>query len=199
MGTRSIYRRTYRLLTNPGEEHVLISGERKTIAWMNTNMIIPYAAFIAFFALLGSLFQHLNRPIDSYVFILLDAIMVFLIILLHTYLAGLIVIRIARWMKVSSSRRQIYGLVAYSEIPFFLTMALIKLFPSLIFLIFLGGYSGYVMYAGIDRLFRIDQQRKLQFMLLAMIVIVSAFILFSILFSRIYSEIVSWFSTFAVL
>jgi hypothetical protein len=199
MGAASIYMRTYRLLVNPGEEHVQISAERKTVAGINTAVIMPYAGLVALFSLLGSLFQHLRTPIDSYIFIALDAIIVFFIVLLQTYFSGLIMIRIARWMKISFSRRQVYGLVAYSEIPFFLVLALIKLFPSLIFLIFLGAYTTYLLYAGTERLFKLHRNQQVQFLLLAMIVMTGTFILLSIMFSWLYSEIVSQFSTFAIL
>jgi len=199
MHIKNLYLRTRKLIVEPGNEFMIISRERRRVAAINSEVILPYALSVAFFALLGSLFQHLGTPRDAFLFILLDAVIVFLIVLLQVYLSGLIVVPLARRMDITGSRREAYALVAYAEIPFFIILAVVKLFPSLIFLIFLGMYTFRVLYAGIDALFRKPEHKKVQFFLLSSLVMVIMFILLSELFSFLYSEIISQIATFALL
>jgi len=91
-----------------------------------------------------------------------------------------------------------YALSAYSQLPFFLILALVKLLPSLIFLIVLSFYSALLFHTGCGILTGIPRGKKLQFTLLSVLIIITSFIICSELYTLLYTEIMEQFSTFVV-
>lgn len=199
MNIKKLYARTINLLSKPISEFNSISIDNQDIKGINKAVVIPFSGFIAICAFLGSLFTHIGSPLDSIVYVFLNAVIVFLIVFSESYLAGKLIAILARNINISNKKESVYALVVYSQIPFYLILATIKIFPSLIFLIFLGVYSGYLMYVGIDALLKISSVRKMQFLVLSLIIMTTLFIAISELFSVLYSEIVDLFTTFALL
>jgi hypothetical protein len=199
MNIRKLYLRTVNLLSKPISEFNSISIDNQSIKDVNKSVVIPFSALVAICAFLGSLFTHISSPLDSIVYVFLNAVIVFLIVLTESYLAGKLIAILGRNINISNKKESVYALVVYSQIPFYLILAFIKVFPSLIFLIFLGVYTGYLMYVGIDALLKISSVRKMQFMVLSLIIMTTLFIAISELFSVLYSEIIDLFTTFALL
>ncbi len=199
MDIKLLYFQTVNLLSKPIAEFDSISIDNQNIKEINKSVVIPFAGLVAICAFLGSLFTHISSPLDSIAYVFLDAVIVFLIILTETYLAGKIIAILGRNINASNKKESVYALVVYSQIPFYLILALTKIFPSLVFLIFLGLYAGYLMYVGIDALLKISSVRKMQFLVLSLIIMTTLFITISELFSLLYSEIIDLFTTFAVL
>lgn len=199
MNIRKLYLRTSNLLIKPGSEFDIIANEGLSIRQLNMLVVIPFSVLAGLCALLGSIFTHIKSPLDSFIFVFLNALIVFLIVLVQSYSAGQLISLLGKNINISNKKEAVYGLVVYSQIPFYLVLAFIKIFPSLIFLIFLGGYSAYLIYVGIDRLLKISSVRKMQFLILSMIIMITLFVVSSELFTLLYSKIIDLFSTFAVL
>ncbi|MFC2129554.1 YIP1 family protein [Bacteroidota bacterium] len=199
MEIKNLYLRTKNLLIKPISEFDTISVENQSIRQLNRKVVLPYAALVGLCALLGSIFTHINSPLDSFIYVLLNAVIVFLIVLVQTYSAGQLVALLGKNINISNQKEAVYGLVVYAQIPFYLVLAFTEMFPSLIFLIFLAAYSAYLIYVGIDGLLKISSVRKMQFLILSLIIMVVLYILVDELLSLLYSEILDLFSTFAVL
>lgn len=199
MDIKKLYFRTRNLLIKPIIEFDIIASERQSIRQLNRTVVIPFAVLVSLCALLGSIFTHIKSPLDSFIFVLLNAVMVFFIVLIQTYSAAQLIALLGKNINISNQKEAVYGLVVYSQIPFYLVLAFIKIFPSLIFLIFLTGYAAYLIYVGIDCFLKISSVRKMQFMILSMIIMIALFVLVSELFTVLYTEIIDLFSTFAVL
>lgn len=199
MDIKKLYFRTRKLLIKPGAEFDIIAAEGQNIRQLNKTVVIPFAILVGLCELLGSIFTHIKSPLDSFIFVFLNALIVFLIVLVQTFSAGQLISLLGKNINISNQKEAVYGLVVYSQIPFYLVLAFIKIFPSLIFLIFLAGYSAYLIYFGIDRLLKISSVRKMQFLILSMIIMITLFVVVSELFTVLYSEILDLFSTFAVL
>jgi len=199
MSIKKLYFRTVNLLSKPYSEFNSISIDDQDIKGINRSVVIPFSALVAICAFLGSLFTHISSPLDSIVYVFINAVIVFFIVFTETYIAGRLIAILGKNINISNRKESVYALVAYSQIPFYLILAFIKIFPSLIFLIFLGLYSGYLMYVGIDALLKISSVRKMQFLILSLIIMTTLFITISELFSLLYSEILDLFTTFAVL
>lgn len=199
MKLRRLYFRTINILVKPPTEFDTIAHENMSIRQLNMSVVVPFAMLVSLCALLGSIFTHLKSPLDSFIYVFLNAIIVFLIVLVQTYAAGQVISLLAKNINMSNDKEDVYGLVVYTQIPFYLILAFIKIFPSLIFMIFLAGYSAYLLYHGIDRLLKISSVRKMQFLILALIIMITLFVVVSELFTLLYSEILDLFSTFALL
>jgi len=199
MDIRKLYFRTINLLSKPISEFSSISVDDQDIKEINKSVVIPFSGLVAICAFLGSLFTHINSPLGSIVYVFLNAVIVFFIVFIETYLAGKLIAMLGRNINISNKKESVYALVVYSQIPFYLILAFVKIFPSLIFLIFLGIYAGYIMYVGIDALLKISSVRKMQFLILSLIIMTTLFITISELFSLLYSEIIDLFTTFVAL
>ncbi len=199
MDIKKLYFRTSNLLVKPITEFDSIAAEGQSIRQVNKNVVIPFATLVGLCALLGSIFTHIKSPLDSFIFVFLNAVIVFLIVLVETFSAGQLISLLGKNINISNHKEAVYGLVVYSQIPFYLVLAFIKIFPSLVFMIFLAGYSAYLIYVGIDKLLKISSVRKMQFLVLSMIIMISLFVVVSELFTVLYSEIIDLFSTFGVL
>ncbi len=199
MDIRKLYFRTSNLLIKPIQEFDSISIDNQSIKEINRSVLIPYSILIAICAFFGSVFTHIGSPLETVIFVLLNAVIVFFIVYLQSFLGGKLIAILGKNINISNKKESVYALVVYSQIPFYLLLALVKIFPSLIFLIFLSAYSGYLIYVGIDALLKISSVRKTQFLILSMIILIALFITISELFTLLYSEIIDLFSTFAVL
>ena len=199
MDIKKLYFRTINLLIKPISEFSSIAIDTQNIREVNKSVVVPLSSLVAIAAFIGSLFVHISSPLHSIIYVFLNAVIVFLIVFTETYLAGKIIAVLGRNINMSNKKESVYTLVVYSQIPFYLVLAFTKLFPSLIFLIILGLYSGYLLYVGTDILLKISSVRKMQFLILSMIIMLALFVTISELFSLLYSEIINLFSTFALL
>jgi hypothetical protein len=197
MNLKTLIKRSQNLLLNPSSEFVSIAGEKAEVIKINKSFVAPVAAFVAVFALIGSAISNINASANSFIYIGINALIVFLLVLTHSYLSGKLIGLLAKNIDPGNEPAASYALSTYSQLPFFLILALTKLFPSLIFLIFLGLYSGILFHTGSSNLTRIANDKRLQFTLLSILIMFASFLICSELFTLLYSEILDQFSTFA--
>ncbi len=197
MDVKKLIFRGKNLLLNPASEFRKIKEDPTSIFRVNKRFTLPLAAIVAICNLIASVLSNLHATANGYFFIGLNALIVFLIVLTHIYVSGKLIAYMGRNEVPDESPVNYYRLSTYSQLPFLLILALIKLFPSLVFLIFLGLYSGMIFYTGVGIITRIREGRKEQFTFLSLLVMIVSFIVFSKLFTVLYTEIVDQFSTFA--
>jgi hypothetical protein len=198
MNLKKIFIRSQNLLINPGSEFSLIAEERPEQPGITRNFTLPMSLLVALFALLGSAFSNITLPINSFLYVVFNAVIVFFMILTHTYLSGKAISLLGRNISPADKPSVYYALSAYSQLPFFLILALVKLLPSLIFLIVLSFYSALLFHTGCGILTGIPRGKKLQFTLLSVLIIITSFIICSELYTLLYTEIMEQFSTFVV-
>lgn len=185
------------ILLNPATEFNTIKNEELSIPAINKFIVIPFAILIAIATMAESIISNLPSSVMSLIFIFIDGIITYLLILSYAYLSGKVIVLLAKNMENTSNSREIYSLAVYSQIPFLILLTLIKLFPSLVFLIVLGLYSALIFHTGTGLLTRLDFQKRIQFMILSVLIMIISFITLSELYTLLYSEIIDQFSTFA--
>jgi len=190
MKIKELYFRTRNLLLRPAVEFEAIANEEKSIKRINTSVVIPFAGVVGLSELLGMIFTHIRSPLDSFIYVFLSALIVFLIVFIQTYLSGKLIALLGKNINSKNHKDAGYALVAYSQIPFYLSLAFVKVFPSLLFMIILGIYSIYLFYIGLDILLKIPLARKMQFLILSIIIIIILFITVSELLTLLYSEMI---------
>ncbi|MEX0982989.1 MAG: YIP1 family protein [Bacteroidales bacterium] len=198
MGLKKLFIRGQNLLVNPSSEFKLIKEEKTNVAAITKSYTLPIAFLVGLFTLVGSAFSNMSLPINSFLYIMINALIVFSLIICHIYVSGKAISMLGQNICSDDKASLYYTLTAYSQLPFFLILAVIKLFPSLIFLVFLGFYSALLFYTGSSIMTRIPAAKRMQFTILSILIMVISFILFSELFTLLYSEIIDQLSTFAV-
>jgi len=189
MNLKKIFIRSQNLLINPGSEFSLIAEERPEQPGITRNFTLPMSLLVALFALLGSAFSNITLPINSFLYVVFNAVIVFFMILTHTYLSGKAISLLGRNISPADKPSVYYALSAYSQLPFFLI---------LLFLIVLSFYSALLFHTGCGILTGIPRGKKLQFTLLSVLIIITSFIICSELYTLLYTEIMEQFSTFVV-
>lgn len=187
------------LLVNPTQEFRNIASEPFEVSRINKHYITPFALLIMISVLVNTVVSNLNGPASRFVFIGINAILVFLMVFSHAFVSGKIIALLGKNIADNTSSKIFYILSCYAQLPFFLVLALIKLFPSLVFLVFLGLYSGIVFYAGSGIITTIPPSKRLQFTMLSVLIMIISFIACSELFTLLYSQILNHFSTFAAI
>lgn len=199
MNVIKIFIRSKNLLVSPSSEFKRISGENREEPSINKGYVTAISLFVALLALAGSAFTHISAPINSFLYVVINAVIVFLLLLTHIYLSGRIITLLGRNIAGNDRHSNYYVLSAYAQLPFFLGLGLVKLFPSLIFLILIGFYSVLLFHTGTSVMTRIPPGKRIQFTALSMLIMITSFIICSELYTLLYSEIVREFSTFAAI
>ncbi len=198
MNIKNLINRTRNLVVQPTEAWKTLHAENLSTGRITRQVVIPYAILVALCAMIGSLFTYQNTPFDSFYFLLFNAGIVFGIVTVYTWLSGRIIHLLAHNIHPGNTARSSYKLLAFSQVPFYLVLAFVKLFPSLVILMVLGFYTIYLFWLGTDTLLRIPGQKKVQFVVLSSLLMIMVFILTSEISRVFYLYIVEQFSTFDV-
>lgn len=199
MDLKNIFIRSKNLLISPSSEFKRISEENPHVPMVNKSYVMTVSLFVALLALAGSVLAHISAPIDSFLYALINAVIVFLLMFTHIYLSGKTITLLGRNIAAEDRKSNYYALSAYSQLPFFLVLGLVKLLPSLIFLIFIGFYSAWLFHNGSAEMTRIPVGKRVQFTILSVLIMITSFILCSELYTLLYSEIIQEFTTFAAI
>lgn len=197
MDVKRFFIRSKNLLLSPTTEFKRISAEDRQLSSINKGYVTIVSLLVALLALIGSAFAHISAPIDSFLYVLINAVIVFLLMFTHIFLSGRTITLLGRNIAANDRNSNFYALSAYAQLPFFLALGLIKLFPSLIFLIFIGFYSVLLFHTGTSIMTRIPSGKRIQFTALSILIMITSFIICSELYTLLYSEIIREFSTFA--
>lgn len=191
--------RSQQLLVNPASEFEQIRDEDSSRGLLFRNFVIPWAILIGIFAIAGNSFTHAGAPLNAYFFVLLNGVLVFLIVILHTHISSRLIRLLGKNLQDNGKDSYYLKLAVYSQVPLFLILGVIKLFPSLYFLYFLALYSSLLFYAGTGHIGIEENDERVRFTLISTLLMIVSFVLTSVAFTLVYNEIVRQFSTFAAL
>jgi hypothetical protein len=199
MGLKELFVRGQNLLFYPGSEFKIIKEENPDVGTVNRYYTLPISLLVALFTLIGSAISNITLPMNSFLYIIINAFIVYFLIISHIYISGKAISLLGNNISLEEEKSsRFFALSAYAQLPFLLILAITKLFPSLIFLIFLGFYSAYLFNTGSNIITRIPSAKSLQFTILSIMIMVVSFLICSELFTLLYSEIIDQLSTFVV-
>jgi hypothetical protein len=196
MGLKELFFRSQNLLFYPGTAFKSIKEENPDVATVTKSYTLPISLLVGLFSLIGSAISNITLPMNSFLYIIINALIVFFLIISHIYISGKAISLLGNNISLEEKSSRFFALSAYAQLPFLLILAITKLFPSLIFLIFLGFYAAYLFNTGSNIMTRIPSDKSLQFTILSIIIMVISFLICSELFTLLYSEIIDQLSTF---
>lgn len=165
--------RLTKLITDPKNEWLKIEPERTTVAELYKGFIIPVAAIPAVASFLGSVLIGLpfigrSNPISAFVTAVFSLVMT----MIGTYVAALIVSRLAPTFASVSDDRQALKLVAYSYAPLWVA-GVLNLVPVLGMLALLAWlYTIYVFYLGVPVMMKTPQDKVVPYMVVSALVMI---------------------------
>lgn len=192
-----VYRIRY-IILQPSRTWEKIKTDTLSEKELFTGILVPFSVLVAICSFLGSFFVYNPEDTFSLSFVLLDSLISFIVVFLESYFASLIINELAGTFQPEGSRIQIYKLVIFSQVPFYLLLAVTKLFPQLLLLLILGFYSFYLFWTGSGILLKVEENKRRQFVILSsLIMIISYFVLYFI-FRHIYLSMIHHFNTLKI-
>ncbi len=196
MNLGKIYQRSRLLIINPSAIWQDILAEKKLRRNVILDFLLPMSLLIGISSLIGTLLIEGIEDGYSFLYLLFSGIISFTVIFLEVYISGWLITEIALSFNKESSSHYIFNLVVYSHVPFYLTLAFTRLFPQLIFLNILGVYSFFLFWTGIEHLTVLKTERKPFFLVVSVLVMLSVYLLLSVIFNSIYDAVLEQFTTF---
>ena len=191
MNIGDVYQRTTNILLNPIETWNEIKTERKSKKEVINQFLIPIAITVGICSLFGTLFFSKIGDTFSIGYVLFNGVLSFLVLFLEVYFSALLISEIATSFSPESDSDSAFSLVIYSQAPFYVSLAVVKLFPQLLFLSILSIYTIYHFWIGSLKLLKIQEDKRIIFLLLSMLVIILIFLLLSVIFDSLYDIVLS--------
>ncbi len=195
MKVRNIYIRTRSLLTRPQQAWREIDYEKGHKQDAILDYLLPMSIVVGVSTMLGSLFFASIEDSVSIGYIFVNGLISFLIVFLEAYFAGWLISEMTESFDPSVNSNTIFNLVIYSHAPFFLALAVCRLFPQLMFLMITGIYSFFVFWLGISHLLKIEDDKKLIFLFLSSLIMILIFLMLTVIFNSMYSLLLNQFAT----
>jgi len=196
MNIQKLYRRSASLITTPGSEWGIIAGEDLTVREIKRKILLPYALVIGIFTFFGTLFSYLHSPIFTSFYLLINAAIEFIIVYLYTIFSSWILFKLAANIDEANSKRKVFTIVTYSNIPVYVLIAITKLLPTLMVILIASVYSVYLFWKGMPVVLKIPENRKRQFLALSVILNIMVYVILSQILTLLYSAITKEFTTF---
>lgn len=196
MTIRNIIEITKDLIISPVLAWKEISVEDMSRTEVILAYLLPMSIIVGLCSLLGTLLFSGIEDSFSFSYVLINGLISFIIIFLEVYLSSWLIWELAISFSSSSDSNRIFSLVIFSHAPFFLILSLYKLFPALLFFLFIGVYSFYLFWLGYDNFSGIEKEKKTIFVVLSGFVMILTFLLVSIIFNSVYVVILDQFTTF---
>jgi hypothetical protein len=158
-----------------------------------TGYVLP----LLFISGLSDFFFHLNMPevmADKYSWAVLAFVFSVLGDSASIFLSAYMLSLLGYNYKIEASYSQFLKIISYSITAFALVSALVKIVPELNILYFMGFYSFYILYVGLDRFFTFPENKKPAIVFISILLIIVIFSVVGILInftaSAVYSLIV---------
>lgn len=180
--------RVKRILLSPRTEWEVIEAEVTTPAALYTSYVMPLAAIgpvaeligYSVFGLTVPFLGTYRVPIGSAI---TTAIVRYILVLIGTYLLGLIIDGLAPTFGAQRNPIQALKLAAYSSTAFWLA-GLFALVPGLRLLQILGLYSLYLLYLGLPTLMKAPRGKAVEYTVVVVLAAVVLFMLIGVIAGR---------------
>lgn len=176
MDFRFLYHRIKHFIINPVKAWEVVHRENRPMRYVRGSFFMPLIILVSISSFFGSLF-FINNTLKP-MFSVLVAVDAFLLLYLGVYASAFIVREIILAMDLGNDFLVSFKLVAYSMAPVFLSLAISRLFESLLFINVLGLYSVYIFWMGMEKMIDPPQHKKLPMVIAT---VISMAIIFGIL------------------
>ena len=193
MDFRFLYHRTKYFIINPGKAWDVVHRENRPMQFVRGSFFLPLIILVTVSAFLGSgLFINTTlKPMYS----VLTAINTFLFLYLGIYASAFVVKEIMKAMDLGNDFVVAFKLVSYSMAPIFLSLAISKLFESLLFINVLGLYGLYILWLGMEEMVNPPEHKKLPLIIAALATMLIIFFLLQVILTKLTEA--AYFAIFA--
>ena len=193
MDFRFLYHRTKYFIINPGKAWDVVHRENRPMQFVRGSFFLPLIILVTVSAFLGSgLFINTTlKPMYS----VLTAINTFLFLYLGIYASAFVVKEIMKAMDLGNDFVVAFKLVSYSMAPIFLSLAISKLFESLLFINVLGLYGLYILWLGMEEMVNPPEHKKLPLIIAALAAMLIIFFLLQVILIKLTEA--AYFAIFA--
>ena len=189
MNIGNLYQRTSNILLNPFETWKEIKTERKSKNELVSQFLLPISITVGICSLFGTLFFSKIGDSFSIGYVIFNGIISFLVLFLEVYFSALLISEIATSFSPETDSDSAFSLVIYAQTPLYVSLAVVKLFPQLLFLIVLSIYTIYLFWIGSLKLLKVPEDKRIIFLMLSMLVIIIIFLLLSLIFDSLYNMV----------
>ncbi len=170
MDFKFLWSRVFNILFHPAEEWNRVVAENSTKKAMIKSYGLPLIVITSLASLIGNaLFSYYFSV--SIVYVIVSAIIVFIVSLFAIYLSALIVNELAPSFDAKKNIDRSFQLVIYSFTPYFLVSTIAFLVPPLRFIGFFGLYGIVLFWKGATIILKTPEDKKAGFVVVSSLVI----------------------------
>jgi hypothetical protein len=158
MDLRFLYNRIKYFIISPVKAWEVVHRESGPMKDVRGSFAVPLITLVSVCAFLGSVI-FINTTLNP-MYSVLKAIETFLLLYLGLYGSSFVVREITRALDLGHDFLIAFKLVAYSMAPIFLSLAVSKLFESLLFINLLGLYGFYIFWTGMEEMLNPADRKK---------------------------------------
>lgn len=158
MDLRFLYNRIKYFIISPVRAWEVVHRESRPMKDVRGSFAVPLIILVSVCAFLGSVI-FINTTLNP-MYSVLKAIETFLLFYLGLYGSAFVVREITRALDLGHDFLIAFKLVAYSMAPIFLSLAVSKLFESLLFINLLGLYCFYIFWTGMEEMLNPADRKK---------------------------------------
>jgi len=181
------------ILFNPSRYWLTIDSENISISAIRNSLLLPLTLLASVAAIAGS-FIFINTEL-SFVYSLLFGIRKFIVVLITTYLAALILRETTYPLDLGRSFTVAFRLVAFSIVPFLLCQVISSVFESLLFINILAFYGLNIFWTGAEVMLKPPQHKRIPLLVSATVIFAAIYIAANIFMTMLTNRI--FYSLFA--
>ena len=158
MDFRFLYHRVKYFIISPAKAWEVVYRENRPIKYVRGSFFMPLIILVSICSFFGSLL-FINTTLKPEYSVLI-AVESFLVLYLGVYASAFVVREIIKALDLGHEFVVAFKLVAYSLTPLFLSLAISKLFESLIFINVLSLAGVYILWSGMVRMLNPADHKK---------------------------------------
>ena len=183
----SIFRtfiRVCNLMLHPGKEWKEIAEENHNRKTVYLRFVLPLLCLMAIASVIGT-WLSVPRDVYSATYVLYHIARLWASLSAGLYLSAFLITEIMANQVGSRNHNRSFSLMAYSSGAAYLSIIVVALFPFFNELIVLAFYSCYLYWQGIPYLIQVDDQKRMMYGLLSLIIVALTYFLMFFFFDNI--------------
>lgn len=168
MDVKWIFNKIVNIITQPDKEWQRIRDDKKSFNFHIKNFALPLIIALSLAKFINMAVFHQGYLFaDSFLF----TIITFASSYVGMYLASIIISYLANSFSSVHNKDLCFKMIIYSSTPIYLASMVTNLFPSLDFLNIFFLYSIYLLWLGLDVLFKTPEKNKIGFMIIIVLIL----------------------------
>ena len=176
MDFRFLYHRTKYFIISPVKAWEVVHRENRPMKYVRGSFFLPLIILVSISSFFGSMF-FTNSTLEP-MYSVLVAINAFLFLFVGVHASAYIITEITKALDLGRDFVVSFKLAVYSLSPLFLSLAISRLFESLLFINILSLYGLYIFWIGMEMMINPPEHKKLPMVIATLI---SMLIIFGIL------------------